>query len=208
MTSRLPRILLLGVLLLAASTPVSSQPPVKRPLQHSDYAAWRSIQSPALSPDGTVIVYAVSPQDGDGEFIARDLRTGKEYRYPRGSRTPGTGAPQAAGGRGRGRGAGAVAEAGPHPFSPDGKIVAFPIYPARAEKGKTKGTPTGNAMGLMTLADGKVTRIERVQSYRFAEEGPPVLAYHRMAAAAVADPSKGGASRTGAPPSNANRQQR
>ncbi len=196
MTYRLPRILLLGVLILAVSTQAWSQPPPKRPLQHSDYAAWRSIQSPALSPDGTVLVYSVSPQEGNGEFIARDLRTGKEYRFPSGSR----GAPavaQAPPAAGRGRGA--VAGSGSNVFSPDGKVVAFPIFPPRAEKGKAKGAPTGNGVGLMTLADGKVTHIERVQSYHFPEDGPSVFAYHRMATAPVVEASKGGAPKTGFP---------
>jgi dipeptidyl aminopeptidase/acylaminoacyl peptidase len=190
MTSRLPRVLVLGVLLVAMSSPASSQVPAKRPIQHSDYAAWRSIQGPVLSADGTVLAYAMAPQEGDGEFVARVLRTGKEYRYPRGSRTPGAIVPPAAAGRGRGAVAGGP---GQYLFSPDGKVVAFPIYPARADKGKGKAAPAANALGLMTLADGKVTRIERVQSYRMPEEGPAVVVYQRSPSVPAADPTKGGA---------------
>jgi dipeptidyl aminopeptidase/acylaminoacyl peptidase len=45
----------------------------------------------------------------------------------------------------------------------------------------------------MTLADGKVTCIERVQNYRMPEEGPAVLVYQRSAAIPAADATKGGA---------------
>jgi dipeptidyl aminopeptidase/acylaminoacyl peptidase len=194
MTSRLPRVLILGVLLLAVSSPAPSQAPAIRPIQHSDYAAWRSIQAPVLSPDGTVIAYALAPQEGDGEFVARILSTGKEYRHPRGSRPGGMETPQAPRpGLGRGRGAALVAS--PHQFLPDSKFVAFTIYPPRPEKGKGKAAPAVNALGLMSVADGKVTRIDRVQNYRIPEEGPAVLVYRKYPAAAVAaaDASKGGA---------------
>jgi dipeptidyl aminopeptidase/acylaminoacyl peptidase len=199
MTSRLPRVLLLAAFLLAISRPASSQAPAKRPLQHSDYAAWRSIQAPVISADGTVLAYALSPQEGDGEFVARILTTGKEYRHSRGYRAPGAIVPPAPAGRGRGA---VVAGQGQHLFSPDGKFVAFSIYPPRAEKGKAKAAPSANALGLMSLTDGKVTRIDRVETYRFPEEGPAVLVYHRSAAQPVPDATKGGAPKGKRGPAN------
>src|SRR5436190_1245280 len=58
----------------------------RRPLNHNDYASWRSIQGPQLSADGAFLAYSLAPQEGDGEFIVRNLRTGKEWRQPRGQR--------------------------------------------------------------------------------------------------------------------------
>jgi dipeptidyl aminopeptidase/acylaminoacyl peptidase len=192
MTSRLVRCLVLSGLILAVSAPASSQTPDKRPIQHSDYAAWRSLQAPALSPDGTVLVYALAPQEGDGEFVARNLQTGSEHRHPRGSRPAPPLAPAARAGRAL------AAGAAQHLFSPDGKVVAFPIYPPYAAKGKSKASPApaGFALGLMTLADGKVTRIERVSRYQVPEEGPAVLAYLKALAAPVPDATKDGAAKT------------
>ena len=58
----------------------------KRPLTHQDYDSWRSIQNPHLSADGVYLGYALFPQEGDGEFVVRNLKTGKEWRESIGAR--------------------------------------------------------------------------------------------------------------------------
>jgi hypothetical protein len=58
----------------------------KRPLTHQDYDSWRSIQSTHLSADGAYLAYALFPQEGDGEFVLRNLKTGKELRESIGAR--------------------------------------------------------------------------------------------------------------------------
>src|SRR5436190_2821413 len=118
MFARLRPLALAGLILVLAA-PAPSQAPAKRPLKHTDYAGWRSIAAPALSPDGTVALYAVAPQEGDGEFVARNLSTGKEHRHPRGSRAVVSipAARSARGARGAGRGP------SEHRFSADGKIA-------------------------------------------------------------------------------------
>src|SRR5215471_4719907 len=58
----------------------------KRPLQHTDYDAWRSISGQQLSPDGNFLVYGLFPQEGDGEVIVRNLKSGSEWREPAGAR--------------------------------------------------------------------------------------------------------------------------
>jgi dipeptidyl aminopeptidase/acylaminoacyl peptidase len=198
MTYRLPRLLLLCGLLVTVSTPVQSQAPVKRPLTHKDYTIWRSIQSPAIAPDGSHVAYAVAPQDGDGEFIVRHLASGKEYRHSRGSRGPTLPTPPAGGTtgprRGPGPGPGLPVGGGTHLFSPDSKTVLFPIYPTR-DRSKGKATPTpggGMALGIMDLAGGKVTKIERVRGYTVPEEGPAIVVYQRESATPTkSDPTKG-----------------
>ena len=45
----------------------AAEEPAKRPLRHSDYDGWRSIQAPQLSRDGQYLAYLLTPQDGDGE---------------------------------------------------------------------------------------------------------------------------------------------
>jgi dipeptidyl aminopeptidase/acylaminoacyl peptidase len=173
-------------MILAASAPAPSQTPAKRPIRHGDYAAWRSLQGVALSPDGSVLVYAAVPQAADGEFVARNLRTGAVHRHPRGSRP----APLPAAAAARAP----AALGAPHLFSSDGKVVAFPIYPPRAAaKAKGKSATTGYTLGLMTLADGKVTRIDRVSRYQLTEEGPPLLAYQKAPTSPAPDLTKGSA---------------
>src|SRR6266545_5452171 len=70
--------------LLLSGHVLAQQPKTKRPVQHSDYDAWRSLQGQRLSPDGKFIAYALTPQEGDGEVVIRHLPSGREARYPRG----------------------------------------------------------------------------------------------------------------------------
>src|SRR5512136_895375 len=56
----------------------------KKAIRHDVYDSWRSIQGTSVSRDGTWLVYALVPQDGDGELVARNLKTNTEYRHPRG----------------------------------------------------------------------------------------------------------------------------
>ena len=64
----------------AKAAPVAA--PAKRALTHRDYDAWRSVATPTLSRDGRYFAYSYMPQEGDGELIVKDLKTGKEQRYP------------------------------------------------------------------------------------------------------------------------------
>ena len=61
---------------------------VKRPLAHRDYDAWRSIATPTLSRDGRYLAYSYMPQDGDGELVVKELKTGKEQRFGVGALPP------------------------------------------------------------------------------------------------------------------------
>src|SRR5476649_2975488 len=56
----------------------------KKPITHDVYDSWKSIQGTKLSADGTWIAYALTPQDGDGELVVRNLKTNAEIRAPRG----------------------------------------------------------------------------------------------------------------------------
>lgn len=58
----------------------------KRPITHQDYDSWHNIQNEKLSPDGKFAAYASFPEAGDGEFIIRNLTTGKEWRQSVGQR--------------------------------------------------------------------------------------------------------------------------
>src|SRR5215208_4713889 len=74
--------LFVAALLLSTSV-LAQQAALKRALTHADYDGWRAIQGQQLSRDGKFIAYALVPQDGDGEIVARNLETGKEWRHTR-----------------------------------------------------------------------------------------------------------------------------
>ncbi len=181
-----------------------AQPAPKRPLKHTDYDNWRTIANQQLTHDGKLVVYALNPQDADGEVVARVIATGAEYRYPRGHRpeappaTPSDGEtvePSPDGqeataefedqGRGGGRGgAGGAAAGGPGPVvTADGRFAVFQIYPTKAEgdtarkENRRPADMPQNALGIMDLSSGKVDRIERVRRFGISEDGSGFVAY-------------------------------
>src|SRR5437016_4925701 len=66
-------------------SPASAQTaPAKKPITHDVYDSWKSIQGTKLSNDGVWLAYALTPQDGDGELVVRNLKTNAEIRAARG----------------------------------------------------------------------------------------------------------------------------
>ena len=147
----------------------------KRPLSYDVVDYWRSIGGTKLSNDGQWLAYALSSQGDDGELVVRNLKNGQEFKHPRGS------APQ---------------------ITADNKLVIFTIVPPKAEtpaegeagaaspapaaapaggRGGTGGGGDRNSLGIMTLADGKVTTVDRVGSFKLPEESSTWLAYRKGA---------------------------
>jgi dipeptidyl aminopeptidase/acylaminoacyl peptidase len=149
----------------------------KKPLAYDAYDYWRSIQGSTLSRDGDWLAYALTSQGGDGELIVRNLRTGAELKHPRGTSPT---------------------------FTADGKFVVFTIVPTKADdererlanlrnenqgQGRTQETGEGqnqnqrnqprNAAGIMTLATGQVSTVERIGSISLPEESSAWVAMHR-----------------------------
>ena len=159
---------------LTAQAPVPSSQPGsgKRPITYDVMDSWKSIQGTRLSDDGQWLAYATSAPGDDGEVIVRNLRSGQEFRHPRGT------APA---------------------FTPDAKFVVFTIAQPRAEEERENAaaeTPAaegggraqgrGNArreprtgMGILTLADGQVKTFEKVGSFSLPEKSSTWLAYHK-----------------------------
>ncbi|HWC76059.1 MAG TPA: prolyl oligopeptidase family serine peptidase, partial [Blastocatellia bacterium] len=161
-------------LLLAGLAPAQAP---KRPLTPADFDSWNSIQGQSLSRDGKFLAYALVPQEGDGTIVVRNLGTGSEWRYNRGAQP--TRQPDPPGEPG----------AGPPPFSgrpsftADGRFLVFQILPTRAETEKAKKDKKKpeempkNALGIMDLSNGEVTRIDRVKSFQVPENGHGFIAY-------------------------------
>jgi dipeptidyl aminopeptidase/acylaminoacyl peptidase len=163
----------LAATLLAAASPAQT----KRPLTHKDYDGWRTISSQHLSNDGKFLAYGVFPQEGDGEVIVRNLVTGRETRFPAGQRPP---APPDTG-----------EEEGPPPqpravtiaFSADSKTLVFSTFASRADVNqakKDKKTPEQmpkDGMGIVNLASGAVTKIDRVKQFQLPANASGYVAY-------------------------------
>jgi len=176
-------IALLLLVALISSSGLAGQSAAKRPLTHSDYDSWRAIQGQSLSRDGKFVAYALVPQDGDGEVVVRDIATGVEWRHSRGAApvNPPQRSPEAEPPTGAGFGQGPFA--GRPFFTADNRFVVFQILPAKSETEKAKKEKKKpeempkNAMGIMDLASGAVTRVERVKSFQVPEDGAGFIAY-------------------------------
>jgi len=146
----------IGLLLAIAAASAWAQSPAKRPITHDVYDTWKSIRNTQLSRDGAWLVYVLAPQDGDGELVARHLRSGVEYRHARGQDPV---------------------------ITPDGRWVVFTVAAPKAEvdrakkrKAKPEDMPK-NGLGILALDTGQVTTIDRVKSFKLPEESSRAVAY-------------------------------
>ncbi len=171
-------------------------PAGKKAITQDTYDEWRSIQGATLSSDGKWAAYTLTPVVGDGELVVRSTGTATEYRAPRGY----TGRPQLM----PAADSAALFTAQAAQFSADGRFVAFVQYAPRAEFERARGrrgTPAPSlTLGLLDVNDGKVTRVPRVRSFRFARNGGRYLAYlMEDSAAARPTPAPRDSARTPAP---------
>ncbi|MDD8025961.1 MAG: prolyl oligopeptidase family serine peptidase [Acidobacteriota bacterium] len=149
----IPAVFLLAVVAVLAAGPAAA---AKKPISYDAYNGWRSIQSTQIARDGAWLVYALVPQDGDGELVVRNLKTDKEFRSPRGQSPV---------------------------LTADGKFVVFSILPLKAETDKAKKDKKKpeeqpkSGLGIMNLATGEVTSVERVKSFKVPEDAGTHVAY-------------------------------
>ncbi len=147
-------------------------PAGKKRISQDTYDEWRTISGSALSNDGKWAVYTQSPVVGEGELVVRSTGGSTEYRVPRGY----TGRPQLVAGA---SGPGFSVQAAQ--VNADSRFVLFTVYASRAEveRARTRrgSTPPRNALGIMKLADGVVTRVPAVRSFQVAKNGGKYVAY-------------------------------
>jgi dipeptidyl aminopeptidase/acylaminoacyl peptidase len=171
--------LLCLVALLSSFAHVNAQQ-AKRPITHSDYDSWRTIQAQQISRDGKFVAYAYMPQDGDGEVVVRNIASGKEWRAPRGHRPP---APPPDDVPNLGEFLANQSRLVRPVFSADSRFVVFTIEPNKEDVRKAKRDKKKpeemqkNAMGIMDLTNGQVTKIDRVKNFQVPEDGAGFIAY-------------------------------
>lgn len=168
---------LIGVLSVAlgvaAGDGAFAQAAAKRPLSHKDFDAWRGIAGATLSRDGRYLAYSFMPQDGDGDLVVRELKTGKEQHNAAGALPPPPiQSPEE------------VNPEAPPPqrglriaITSDARFVVSTTYPPKAETDKAKKDkkkpeemPKGGLV-IVSLATGEATRIASVKSVQVPAKG-------------------------------------
>jgi dipeptidyl aminopeptidase/acylaminoacyl peptidase len=56
----------------------------KRPLSVNDFASWKTLNNPIVSPDGKYVAYEVNPLKGDGTLVVKPVESKKEDILARG----------------------------------------------------------------------------------------------------------------------------
>jgi dipeptidyl aminopeptidase/acylaminoacyl peptidase len=155
----------------------AAQAPARRPLTYDVVDYWHSIQGTSLSADGQWLAYSTTSQAEDGELVVRNLTSGQQFTH--------------------GRGTGPV-------FTEDGAFVVFTIAQSKADEEKDREASRGSAsqesggqaargenagaqtprepktgLAIMALPSGQVTVIDKVGSFRVAEESSAWLAYYK-----------------------------
>ena len=146
--------LLLPLLLLAANVLLAQN---KKPLTHDVYDGWKSAGERTISNDGNYILYAINPQEGDGEMIVQNTKTGYKKIFARGYN-------------------GLITE--------DSKYAVFKVKPAFQDtrqakiKKKRPDDMPKDSLVILLLGTDSVVKISRVKSYKTPQKGAGWLAYH------------------------------
>ncbi len=129
----------------------------KKAIDHSVYDSWQSIGEKNISNDGHYVVYAVNPQQGDGELVVQSVDGSYKKVIPRGYSDS---------------------------ITEDSRFVVFKIKPyyqetrlARIKKKRPDEMPK-DSLGMLELGKEIVFKKARVKDYRLPEEAGGWLAYH------------------------------
>jgi dipeptidyl aminopeptidase/acylaminoacyl peptidase len=170
----------------------------KRPLSYDAYDAWWSIQGTTLSRDGEWLAYALTAQGLDGQLIVRNLRTVQELKHPRGTnpsftpdgkfvvftiaQTKAEEEKERLANRGRSgentQGRGGEGSQGRGGEGSQGRGDA--------------NTPPRTSAGIMTLATGQVSTVERIGTIEMPGESSTWVALHRGRPAGGGGRGRGG----------------
>ena len=173
---------LLACLLVLPGLFAADSPAAPKPLGLPDILAWKHIQGEHVSDDGTWFAYRLAPNDGDSEVVLRNLKDGKELRFPAGELPtvqPGSGSP--------------VPAPAPLAISGDSKWAAFLVYPTvkEAKALKKQKKPLETKAVLVELATGNKTEFDRIRRFAFSGKRSTAIALQRYSANPPAAPDAG-----------------
>lgn len=145
---------------MAALHPLVAQN--KKPLTHDVYDGWRSVGQRTISNDGRFVMYAVNPQEGDGEVIIQNVESGYKKTIARGYNAS---------------------------FSEDSKYAVLSIKPAfqdirqaKIKKKKADDIPK-DSLAILLLGTDSLVKIAKIKSYKMPEKAAGWLVYHLEKAA-------------------------
>ena len=128
----------------------------KKELDHTVYDSWQSIRETSFHPQGKYSVYAIVPQEGDGTFIIRNVKTGNEL---------------------------SIARATQAVFTENGEYLVAKIKPsfietrkAKIDKKKADEMPK-DSLVIVELATNTIQKIPSVKSFQLAEHGNDMMVY-------------------------------
>ncbi len=182
----------------------------KKALTQADWDKWKSIQGPAISNDGRWALYTLAPQVGDGELVVRATQGNTEFHVPRGyigrpNNVPGGLRPRVA----NPEDDPAAAMSAPGQFTADSKYAVVLTYPVQAEFERAARNRRAGAaiqtradLAIVSVADGKVTTIPRVRSFKLPASSGNWIAFVPGDSTAAPDSTaagRGGRGAGGAP---------
>ena len=144
----------LALLLLTAS--VAFAQPAKQALDHDAYEIWNRINEQALSADGQWVLYSLGPMNGDPTLHVVRTDDSRRHTVPRGKNAA---------------------------FSAEGRYIVFDLVAGRdtLRRAKLAGVKKDDlpqdSLGILTLADGMVTRLAHVTGHKLPAEAGGYVAY-------------------------------
>lgn len=143
-------------LLSIAFTIALTSPAQKKILDHSVYDEWKSISSLQITPNGQVIFFGISPQEGDRKLVIKRLKYKDEITIDRGYQSE---------------------------FTPDGRYAVCLIKPlfqdmrqAKIKKQKEDDLPQ-DSLAIIDLVRKQVRKFCAVKSYKLPELSAPFIAF-------------------------------
>lgn len=128
----------------------------KKPLDHTVYDGWQSIQERVISNDGKYVAYTINPQEGDGILVIQSTNGGFKKEIPRGYNVA---------------------------FSNDNQYLFLRLRPlfkdtreARIKKKRPDDMPK-DSLGIYIISSDKLEKIAGIRSYKTPEKGAGWLAY-------------------------------
>ncbi|MBU4493936.1 MAG: prolyl oligopeptidase family serine peptidase [Acidobacteria bacterium] len=132
--------IVLGLFILSSAFAAGGQ----KALTFEDIMKFKEIRRPALSVDGSIVVYAVEPDRGDGGVFVHHRKTGAIYSVDRGS------APR---------------------ISNNARWVVMTVRPAALETAKAEKDKPRQGMAILDTKSGEVVSIPEVQEYALSKDG-------------------------------------
>ncbi|TAF53595.1 MAG: hypothetical protein EAZ62_04355, partial [Sphingobacteriia bacterium] len=140
--------------LLCVAVAVQAQ---KKPLDHSVYDGWQTVAERVLSANGQFMAFTVNPQEGDGVLYVKKTSGETIQTIERGYGVE---------------------------ISDDSRFLVCRIRPlykatreARIQKKRPDDMPK-DSLAILDLTSGKLEKIPRIKSFKWADENRQFLVYH------------------------------